>query len=310
MDRFDAMSLLVAVIDHGGFSAAGRALNVPVATISRKVANLEDRLGARLLIRSTRRLELTPAGADYLAAARRILEQVDEAERGAAGEFSEPRGELVVTAPIMFGRLHVLPIVGDFLAAHSEINVRLVLADRNLQLIDDHVDIALRIGSLPDSEMVAIPVGDMRTVTCASPALLARFDLPSKPEDLLGMPWIALETNALTLTEWHSTALDRHWMQGASPAQLTVTTAEAAVDAAVQGIGITRLFHYQVADALESGALQVVLAPFEPAAVPVSMVYASRGYMPVKLRRFLDFSGPRLRADLIRVKQLDGKGDG
>lgn len=309
MDRLDAMSLLVAVIDHGGFSAAGRALKVPVATISRKVANLEDSLGARLLIRSTRRLELTSAGADYIAAARRILEQVEEAERSAAGEFSEPRGELVVTAPIMFGRLHVLPIVGDFLAAYAQINVRLVLADRNLQLIDDHVDIALRIGSLPDSEMVAIPVGDMRTVTCASPALLARFGRPHKPEDLLGMPWIALETNAQTLTEWHSPALERHWMEGAAPAPLTVTTAEAAVDAAVQGIGITRLFHYQVADALESGALRVVLASFEPAAVPVSMVYASRGYMPVKLRRFLDFSGPRLRADLSRVKQLDGTDD-
>ena len=192
MDRFEAMSMLVTVSEAGSLSAAGRALKVPLATLSRKISDLETLLGTRLLIRTTRKLTLTDAGITYVTAARRILEQVEDAEREAAGEFTAPKGDLVITAPIMFGRLHVLPVVADFLALFPEINVRLVLADRNVSLIDDHVDMAVRIGKLPDSSMVATQVGLMRTVVCASPALMDGRGVPQAPDDLLKLPCVSV----------------------------------------------------------------------------------------------------------------------
>ena len=171
MDRLEAMAILLRVADRGSFSAASRELGVPLPTVSRKVNELERHLGTRLLVRTTRKVALTDAGATYAASARRILEEVDETERVAAGEFQVPRGELILTAPVFFGRLHILPIVTDFLAAFPEIDVRLVLSDRNLHLIADHVDMAVRIGTLPDSRLMATRVGTMRTVVCATPCL-------------------------------------------------------------------------------------------------------------------------------------------
>src|SRR5271157_212533 len=150
MDRFEAMSMLIGVVEKGSFSAAARTMRVPVTTVTRKISDLESVLGAKLLVRTTRKLSLTDAGISYLAAARRIIDQVEEAEREVAGEFTAPKGELVVTAPIQFGQLHVLPILIDFLALLPQINVRLLLLDRNVQLVEDHVDMAVRIGKLPD----------------------------------------------------------------------------------------------------------------------------------------------------------------
>ena len=259
MDRLEAMSMLVAVTERGSFSAAARALDVPLATLSRKVSDLESQLGARLLIRTTRKLTLTDAGIAYVASARRILEQVDEAEREAAGEFTQPKGELVLTAPIMFGRLHVLPVVAEFLAAFPEINIRLHLGDRNVDLIDDHVDMAVRFGALPDSSMVATPIGDMRTVTCASPAVLERHGMPDRPDALLDYPIVAVEI-PLPTPAW------RYRVPGSDTTleipvvpRLAVTTTEAAAQAAIQGVGVTRLLHYQVADAVVRGELRIVL---------------------------------------------------
>ena len=188
MDRFEAMSILVASVDAGSFSAAGRKLGMPLPTISRKVAELEEHLQTRLLVRTTRKLMLTEAGASYLAASKRILEQVSEAERAAAGEYNTPRGELILTAPIVFGRLHVLPVVNAFLASFPEINVRLILSDRNVHLVDDHIDMAVRIGRLPDSSLIATQVGTIRRVTCASPAFLASHGTPKIPADLALLP--------------------------------------------------------------------------------------------------------------------------
>ncbi len=291
MDRFEAMAMLREAVDRGSLSAAGRALRVPVPTLSRKISELEARLGARLLIRTTRRLALTDAGATYLAAARRILDEIDGAEREAAGEFAEPKGELVVTAPLHFGRLHVLPVVADFLALFPAINVRLRLVDRNVVLVDDHVDVAVRIGRLDDSTMVATRIGSMRTVSCASPGLLARHGVPAAPQDLAGLPVVAVDAP----------------MPGpAAPGdvapvpRLSVTTTEAAVQAAILGIGVARLLHYQVAEAVEAGALRIVLGAFEPEPVPVHLVHAVRGQLPLKMRRFLDFAAPRMR------ERLDG----
>lgn len=295
--------MLVAVTDTGSLSSASRALSVPLATLSRRITDLEALLGTRLLIRSTRKLTLTDAGVAYVAAARRILEQVDEAERDAVGEFTTPKGELVVTAPLMFGRLHVLPVVAEFLAAFPEISVRLVLADRNVDLIDDRVDMAVRIGALPDSAMVATRIGSMRTVTVASPAVLARHGEPTHPDALGAYPCIKVDTPRLA-PAWRFRGAD-----GGAPVdvavqpRLTVTTPEAAVDAATHGVGVARVLHYQVASAVQGGALQIILEGFEPEPAPVHLVHASRGLMPLKMRRFLDFSAPRLKALLDALIQ-------
>jgi DNA-binding transcriptional LysR family regulator len=170
VDRLEAMSLLVSAVESGSLSAAGRKLGVPLPTVSRKISDLEAHLNTRLLTRSTRRLALTDAGAAYVAAVKRILGEVGEAERAASGEYAAPRGDLVITAPVVFGRLHVLPVINDFLTRYPEINARLVLSDRNLHLIDDHIDMAVRIGALADSSLAATRVGAVRLVVCGSPA--------------------------------------------------------------------------------------------------------------------------------------------
>jgi len=289
------MSMLVAVTEQGSLSAAGRVLQVPLATLSRKISDLEALLGTRLLTRTTRKLTLTDAGIAYVAAARRILEQVEEAEREAAGEFTVPRGELVLTAPVMFGRLHVLPAVCEFLATFPEINIRLILADRNVDLIDDHVDMAVRIGKLPDSSMVATRIGVMRTVTCASPTFLVGRGTPRIPDDLLHLPCVTVDT-PMPSPSWRfrnprsGAALDVAVLP-----RLTVTTPEAAAQAAIRNVGIARLLHYQVTEAVERGGLKIFLETYEPEPAPVHIIHASRGQMPLKMRRFLDFAAPRLK---------------
>jgi DNA-binding transcriptional LysR family regulator len=302
VDRFEAMSMLVSVTENGSLSAAGRKLRVPLATLSRKVSELEALLGTRLLIRTTRKLTLTDAGVAYVAAARRILEQVDEAEREAVGEFTTPKGELVVSAPLMFGRVHVLPAIADFLQTYPDISIRLVLADHNVDLIEDRVDMAVRIGKLPDSSMVATQVGTMRTVTCASPEVLARHGAPMDPQSLPNYPCIAVDSPM----PWPSWSF-RNPRGGAAldvviQPRLTVTTPEAAAQAAIRGVGVTRLLHYQVAQAVDRAEIQIVLADYEPEPAPVHLVHASRGHMPLKMRRFLDFSAPRLRETLGRIR--------
>jgi DNA-binding transcriptional LysR family regulator len=298
MDRLEAMSMLVTVADKGSFSAAARALKVPLATLSRKISGLEEHLGTRLLVRTTRKLSFTDAGLAYLTAARRILDEVEGAEREATGEYTTPKGELVVTAPTFFGRLHVLPVVTDFLALYPEINLRLILADRNVDLIGDHVDMAVRIGKLPDSSMVATPVGQMRTVTCASPALLAGHGIPSQPDDLSQFPCVTVIT-PMPVPSWRFRLPKSRTMHDVSILpRLAVTTPDAAAQAAIRGVGVARLLHYQVAEAVRDLALQLVLESYEPEPVPIHLLHVSRGQMPLKLRSFIDFAVPRLRAAL------------
>jgi len=298
MDRLKAMKVLTAAIEAGSLSAAGRRLNMPLATVSRIVSELEAHLKARLLHRTTRRLTLTDAGQAYVAAARRILEDVDEAERAAGGAYAVPRGELVVTAPIVFGRLHMLPVVTDFLRGHAEIDVRLLLSDRNLDLVDQHVDAALRIGTLPDSGMVATRLGMVRRVTCASPDYLKRRGMPKAPADLArhdGIGFVALDAaGAWQFPSGAVTVRER----------LAVTTAEAGIDAAVAGMGVARLLSYQVADALKAKTLRVILAAHEPAPLPVHMLHTAQKLMPRKLRAFLDFAVPRLKARLTQMDRI------
>jgi DNA-binding transcriptional LysR family regulator len=299
MDRFEAMLILVASVNAGSFSAAGRKLGMPLPTISRKVAELEEHLQTRLLVRTTRKLMLTEAGAAYLAASKRILEQVSEAERAAAGEYNTPRGELILTAPVVFGRLHVLPVVSAFLAGFPEINVRLILSDRNVHLVDDHIDLAVRIGRLPDSSLIATQVGTIRRVTCASPAFLASHGTPKIPADLALLPCVTFDV----LTDgvaWVFASRDGRTQQSVRiQPRLLVNTAEAAIDAAVAGIGVTHVLSYQAACAVQDGRLVRILRPFEQPAVPVSLIHAGQGLLPLKMRSFLEFAAPRLRKALI-----------
>lgn len=301
MDRLEAMSLLIDVVDSGSFSAAARRLRVPVTTVARKISSLEAQLGAALLVRTTRKLSLTDAGTSYLAAARRILDQVDEAERAVAGEFTIPKGELVITAPVQFGQLHVLPVVADFLAAFPEITIRLLLIDRNMHLAEDQVDMAVRIGRLADSTMIATTVGTMRMVVAASPNLLASHGTPQAPEDLLEFPCITFDgPGPMTGWQFAEPKTGKPLLVPVEP-RLSVTTAEAAVRAALRHVGVTRLLQYQVVDAVKANSLKIVLERFETEPVPVSLVHAARGQMPLKMRRFLDFAVPRLRRTLFEI---------
>jgi len=299
MDRLEAMSLFVAAVEAGSLSAAGRRFGVPLATVSRKVSDLERHLKTRLLNRSTRQLTLTDAGHAYLVACRRILGEVGEAERIAAGEYSMPTGELIITAPIVFGRLHVLPVVTEFLAAYPDVNVRLTLGDRISQLIEEHIDLAIRIGPLADSSMVAIRIASIRHVVCASPAYLAEHGTPKTPNELASHSCITFEGLA-SLATWTFLA-DKTELTVPIRSRLQVNTAEAAIDAAIAGVGMTRVLSYQISAAVRSGALQPVLEAFEPEPWPASLVHAGQGLLPVKLRAFLDFAAPRLKQRLARA---------
>ena len=301
MDRLEAMAILLRVADRGSFSAASRELGVPLPTVSRKVNELERHLGTRLLVRTTRKVALTDAGATYAASARRILEEVDETERVAAGEFQVPRGELILTAPVFFGRLHILPIVTDFLAAFPEIDVRLVLSDRNLHLIADHVDMAVRIGTLPDSRLMATRVGTMRTVVCASPGLIAGHGLPRVPADLAHLACVNFEFLAPAATWSFRAPGAKGTLEVPIRPRLTVSTAEAAVWAAARGVGATRVLHYQCADEVRAGTLKIVLADHEVAPLPIHLVHAGGGALPSKMRVFLDFAVRCLRDRLAAL---------
>lgn len=294
-DRLESMSILAAVVDAGSLSAGARALRMPVATVSRRVAALEEALGTQLLLRSARGLSLTDTGASYLAACRRILEQVAEAERIAAGEFREPKGVLAMTAPVVFGQLHVLPVVTAFLHAYPEVDVRLEQSDHMVSLSEEHIDLAVRIGPLPDSSLRARRLGAVRRVICASPDYLSARGRPVRAEDLVAHDCI---------TFGKVTSPD-HWQLGAGGgaraipvhSRMIVNTAEAAIEAATAGLGLTRVLSYQVARPIAEGRLEIVLEGEEPEPWPVNLVYGG-GLVPQKLRAFIDFAAPRLEAAL------------
>jgi DNA-binding transcriptional LysR family regulator len=298
MDRLESMSTLLAAVETGSLSAASRKLGMPLATVSRKVSDLEAHLRTRLLNRTSRRLTLTDAGRSYVAACKRILEDIGEAERAVAGEYAAPRGDLMITAPIVFGRLHVLPVTVEFLKTYPDIDVRIALADRVVNLQEDDIDLAIRIGELPDSSLVATRVGTIRRVVCGSPAYFAGHGTPKSPGELSKHHCITFDG----LTSPHSW----RFLTGKSAvsvpihSRLIVNTAEAAIDAAITGLGMTCVLSYQAAAALQAGTLSLALEKFEPVPSPVSLVYAGQGLLPQKLRAFLDFASPRLKARLAQ----------
>jgi DNA-binding transcriptional LysR family regulator len=304
MDRFEAMRTLVAAVDGGSLSAASRTLNAPLPTVSRRLSDLEAHLGAQLLVRTSRKLILTEAGEAFVAVARRLLDDLGDAERAASGEYRAPRGELLVTAPIMFGKLHVAPIIHAFLAAYPDVTVRLVLSDQVIDLVEAHVDVAVRIGRPPDSDLIARQVGHVRWVICASPGYLARRGEPARPEALAGHDCIALE-GLRTYRDWEFKDAAAVRSIAISP-RFSVNVADAVVEAAASGLGVARVMSYQAANAIREGRVRMVLRAFATEPIPVNLVHQPQRVQPLKRRAFLDFVVPRLTSALAAVDGVLG----
>lgn len=296
MDRLDAMATLLAVVDTGSFSAASRKLRVPLTTVSRRVADLEAHLRTKLLQRTTRKVTLTDAGAPYVAVCRRLIEQLDEAERTVAGEYQSPRGELTVTAPLVFGRLHLVPVIAEFIGQFVDIKLNCRFNDRFLNLQDEHIDIAVRVGPLPDSALRARRIGSIRRVVCASPDYLSRHGVPGSLADLTRHDCIAFHAfdppgQWLFSGDDGPTAIPIH-------SRIMLDTVEAVIDAGVAGMGLIRPFDYHVRTPLRAGLLREVLCDGSKPDVPVHVVHAGEGLIPLKVRAFMDFCVPRLQARL------------
>jgi len=291
VDRLESMSILVAAAEEGSLSAAARRLGIPLTNVSRKVSELEAYLKTGLVNRSSRRLTLTDAGRSYVADCKRILDLVGEAERAATGEYGAPKGDLIITAPIVFGRLHVLPVTTEFLKAYPEIDVRLVFADRIVNLFEEQIDLAVRIGDLPDSSLIATRIGAIRHVVCGSPGYFAARGMPGIPDELGRHDCITFE-GLVSPSVWTFT-FGKAIKSVSVHSRLIVNTAEAAINAA-----ITRVLSYQVAQEIRANQLVLALEDFEPAPWPVSLVYTDQRLLPSKVRVFLDYVVPRLKATL------------
>ena len=302
MDRFEAIRTLIAAVDGGSLSAASRNMGVPLPTVSRRVSDLEAHLGAQLVTRTSRKLILTEAGAAYVASVRRLVDDLAEAERAASGEYRAPRGELRVTAPMMFGKLHLAPIVHDFLVAFPEVTVRLILSDSIVDLADQHIDIALRIGALPDSSLVTRAVGEVHWVICASPAYFARRGEPATPAALTEHDCIAFE-GLQPRRDWAFGSTAKRQVITIRP-RFSINTADAVVDAAVAGLGIARIMSYQAASAVVDRRLVTFLHDSASAPLPVHLLYAPQPLLPLKQRAFIDFVTPRLKLALKRIETM------
>ncbi len=296
MDRLEAMNILLAAVDTGSLSAASRQLGIPLATVSRRVSELEEHLNIRLLLRGHRKVALTDAGRGYVAACRRIAEDIAEAERMAAGEYSAPQGELIISVPLVMGRNFMMPVVVEFLQTYPDIRVDVQMSDRVVNLVQEHVDLAMRVGDLPDSSMIATRVGAIRQMICASPAYLKRRGKPKNPSDLAAHDCIVNRYFAFA-EDWPFVIGGKLQMLPV-PARLFVNSSDAALVATAAGAGIARVWSYQVADLLKSRALTSLLEAYEPPPVPVSLIYPGQRQEPLKLRAFLDFAVPRLRKRL------------
>lgn len=288
MDRLDAMQAFVAVADLQGFAPAARKLGLSPSGVTRLIAALEDRLGARLLQRTTRKVALTDVGTRYLERVRRILADVEEAESSAEGERTRPSGRLVVSAPIGFGRLHISPLMSQYLARYPEVTAELRLTDRTINLVEDGVDLAVRIGHLPDSTLVARHVGEMRRIVVASDGYLAQRGEPDTPEAIATHDTIQFGA-ATAAPEWRFVEDGREVRVLCTP-RFTTNSADAAIQYAGQGGGLTRVLAYQAADAIKAGRLRIVLEKFEPPALPIHAVYPTSRLLSAKVRAFIDLA--------------------
>ena len=288
MDRFAAMTAFVAVVDHKGFAAAARHLHVAPSAVTRLIGALEDGLGVRLLRRTTRSLSLTDAGERYLGRARVILSELRDVEDSARAERVAPRGRLVVTAPAVFGRLHVAPLMSAFLAHYPEVVGELSLTDRTVSLVEEGIDLAVRIGALADSSLLARRMGATRRVVVGAPAYLARRGTPAAPADLAGHDLIRFASLS-TPAEWRFRQDGVDLAVSVSPRFIT-DSADAAIGQAEQGGGLTMVLGYQVAAAVRAGRLTIVLSGFEPPPLPIHIVQPAGRLVPAAVRAFVDLA--------------------
>jgi DNA-binding transcriptional LysR family regulator len=286
MDRIDAMQAFVAVADLEGFAPAARKLKLSPSAVTRLIAALEERLGARLLQRTTRKVALTDTGRHYLERARRILADVEEAERAAEGERTRPSGRLVVSAPRGFGRLHVSPIMSAYLKRYGEVSGELRLEDRMISLVEDGIDLAVRIGHLADSSLVARHVGEMRRIVVASPAYLKARGEPKTLEAIASHDTIQFGSTA-GVADWRFLDAGEEVRIAYDP-RFSSNSSDAAIQYAAEGGGLTRVMAYQAAEALKAGKLKIVLAKFELPAVPINIVYPTSRLLSAKVRSFID----------------------
>ncbi len=295
MDRFHQLQVYVAMAEEEGFGAAARRLQLSPPAVTRAVAALEDTLGVKLLDRTTRYVRVTEAGRRYLDDARQILAGLDAADEAAAGINAEPRGHLAVTAPVMFGRLFVMPGIVEYLERYPAMEVEAVFLDRSVNLLEEGLDVGVRIGELPDSSMRALRVGSVRHMLVAAPAYLERHGSPKVPQDLRQHTLIASAAGGF----------GRGWRfsdtAGDNPlkidARLTVNSNDAAISAAQAGFGIARLLSYQVRTEIEAGALQVLMPQYEPPGYPVHILHRESRHASARVRAFIDLLAQRLRGE-------------
>lgn len=295
MDRFHEMQVFMAVAEEEGFAAAARRLNTSPPSVTRAIAAMEQRIGTQLLARTTRSLHLTEAGQRYLEDCRRILAELDEAEEAAAGSYSIPGGQLTVTAPVLFGELYVAPVLGDYLDRFPLVSINALLVDRVVNMTDEGVDVAVRIGHLHQSGQQAIKVGEVRRVVCASPAYLDQHGRPHRPEQLREAKLVTSSSSQL-VSEWTFVDAGQPLKVTIEP-RLVVTANNAAINLARLGWGMTRVLSYQVAAAVAAGELELVLENYEPAPLPIHVVFQQNGRVPAKVNTFVDFLSQRLGQD-------------
>ncbi len=296
MDRLQAMGIFVAVVDHGGFASAARQLSLSPPVVTRAVADLEQHLGQRLLTRTTRVVRVTAAGERYAAECRRILADIARAEAEAGAQNLQPRGTLSLTAPVLFGQYYVTPVLVDYLKHHPEVDAHCVFVDRIVNLVEEGLDVAVRIGELPDSSLQARRVGQVRRVVVASPAYLQAHGEPATPAELDSHLVIA-STGASPTPEWRFAGPRGKPLVQRIAARLRSTTVGAAMTAAEAGLGLTRLLSYQAAPLLRDGRLVRVLQGFEPAPLPIHLVHHEGRHATPKLRAFIDLAAERFSAD-------------
>ncbi|MFZ6874311.1 LysR substrate-binding domain-containing protein [Undibacterium sp. Di27W] len=298
MDKLHLMTVFVAVAEEEGFAAAARRLAMSPPAVTRAIAALEARLSVKLLNRSTRFVRVTEAGQRYLEDARRIIAEVEAADEATAGINAEPRGHLTVTAPVLFGKMFVMPSVVDYLQRYPGMDVSALFLDRVVNLLEEGVDVGVRIGELPDSSMKAIRVGQIRRVLCASPAYLEAHGTPASPHDL-GKHSIIAATGVTPMVEWRFTHEGQNMAVKVKP-RLTISSIDAAIEASLAGLGISRLLSYQVGGHFESGLLQRIMQAYETAPLPIHVVHRESRYASARVRSFVDLIVAQLREKMVQ----------
>ncbi|MCE3605352.1 LysR family transcriptional regulator [Massilia sp. P8910] len=295
MDRLYLMTVFVAVAEKESFAGAARQLGMSPPAVTRAIATLEARLAVKLLDRTTRYVRVTEVGQGYLQDARRIIIAADEADHAVVGGNAEPRGHLVVTAPVLFGRMYVMPGIIDYLRAHPGTDVSALFLDRVVNMMEEGVDVGIRIGELGDSSYRALRVGQVRRVVCASPAYLDQFGIPTVPEELTGHT-LVVASSMSARADWRFQCQGKALTLQVKP-RLVVSSNDAAIEAALRGIGLTRVMSYQIAPMLASGELKIVLSEFETPPVPIHIIHREGRHASAKIRCFIDLMAARLRAD-------------